>query len=374
MHREVRRALPTIKDVAAFAGVSLGTASNVLNEKPGVKPALRERVLAAARELGYVPNINARNIRSRLTQTIGVLVPYLTNPFFAMAVESVEQVLHQRGYLTITGCTGSDPELRQSYLAALLGRRIDGLLVFPSSELAAALSSLARRGMPIVFIERELPPTLISGSFDAVVIDNAEGVRIATQHLAETGHKRIGLVSLRASSLSGEPRLLGYRTALMECQLDEDPSLIALGPGTAEVGYQLANRLLSLTARPTGVVVASNMQGIGVLDALQASELQIPRDVSVVLYSTPGSSTAASSSMLSTVVHQADELGKRAAELLLARINEPDAPARREVITPRLELRASTAPPKGGVTGGSVTAIGQVVQATGNHGKYETGG
>jgi DNA-binding LacI/PurR family transcriptional regulator len=334
----------TIDDIARLASVSRGTASNVLNGLSTVKPRLRERVLRAAEELSFVPNGSARSLRRGRTHTVGILVPYLANLFFGHLVESAENVFHGRGYLAVTGCAGSVPALRVPYLKTLIAWRVEGLLVFPSQELIAPLLSLPRHGIAAVLVERDFPGATESG-FDTVLLDHVAGVQQATQHLVELGHRRIGLVTLPDTSLSGAPRLRGYAQALRASGQQQDPRLIATGAGTFDDGHRLAQRLLSLPDPPTALIAATNDQGAGCLEALRAAALRTPEDISLIVYAAPKDGTASSASTVSTVTLPADELGLRAAELLLERIDGMRQEPVRELLVPRLEIRRSTAPP-----------------------------
>lgn len=338
-----QRRVSTIVDVARLAGVSRGTVSNVFSGLETVKPRLRERVLLAARELSYVPNRNARNLRAVRTNAIGVMMPYLANLFFGHLVEAVESVLHPRGYLAVTGSAGSSPELRVQYLNALVSWRVDGLLVFPSQNLIDPLVRLSRAGTPVMLVERDFPGAEAEG-LDAVVLDHAFGVHEATRHLLELGHRRVGLVNLPATSLSSAPRLEGYRAALSEGRLPYDESLVATGTGSFDTGYRLTAELLSLPDRPTALVVTANEMGFGCLEQLRALGLRVPEDVSVVVYAAPKDGVAATSSSVTTVTLQADELGQRAAELLIERVEGRRRHPVREVMKPHLEVRRSTAP------------------------------
>lgn len=339
---------PTIKDVARRAGVSTALVSFYLSGSQSVSAESQERIRAAIDELGYVPNGLARSLRLRRTGVVGIVVPYLTNPTFAIMASSAEETLARHGYLLITCSSGGSRERRRSYFRALHVARVEGLLVFPSRETIGEIVGLARGGTPVVLIEREIDPSSADPDmgFDAVLMDNELGIYRATRHLLELGHQQIGLISLHLDSPSGPPRVAGYRRALAERGIAFHERLVVANDGSVESGYDACRRLLALSPPPTGLVVATNMQTLGALHALREANCQIPRDISIVGYSHPGFVFWQGIDM--TVVHYpVDELGRTAAELLIRRFNAPKVMARqRVVLQPELEVRGSTAPPR----------------------------
>jgi DNA-binding LacI/PurR family transcriptional regulator len=338
-------AVTTIRDVAREAGVSTALVSFYLNGTQPVGAESRERIRAAIEKLGYTPNGAARSLRSKRTGILGIMVPYLTNPTFAIMAASAEEVFAQHGYLAITCSTGRDPERRRTYFTALHVSRIEGLLVFPSAEAVEEIVALARRHVPVVLLEREVDFPAAAPSVDAVLMDNELGIYLATDHLLGLGHRRIGLITLPLRSPSGPPRVRGYRRAYAEHGLVAPDDLVAADQGSVEAGYAQCRRLLALRPPPTALVIASNMQTLGALQAIQEAGLRIPGDLSIVGYSHPGFPIWSGVPM--TVVHYpVDELGRLAAELLLRRLRDRRQGARQRVILqPELEVHASTAPP-----------------------------
>lgn len=331
----------TIRQVAQRAGVSPTLVSFVLNGTRRVSPEKAKRVLDAVEELGYSPNANARSLRSRRTGLVGVVVPHLSNPFFALLAGSAEQALGEQGYLAIICSTGSDPTRRRSYFDALLGVRVEGLLVYPTRETVEHVLTSARRGVPVILIEREVELPATAPTFDAVVIDNEQGARRATDHLIELGHRRIGLVTLPAESPSGPARISGYRKAFASWDLPVDESLIAAGTGTAEAGRDLTAGLLCRSDRPTALVITTNMQMLGALEAVRSAGLSVPDDLSIVGF---GPSLMPAASLEATLVkYPAEEVGRIAAERLVWRLRgEGTSIRQRIVLQPELHLGHST--------------------------------
>lgn len=346
---ESLRPAPTIRDVAAHADVSPAVVSFVLNGSRPVSPEYRMRVERAIRALGYAPNANARSLRSKKTGLIGIVVPYLNNPFFALLAGSAEQELGAHGYLAIICSTGAEPRRRRAYFDALLAARVDGLLVYPTHAVIEHLIRGAERDLPIVLVEREieLPPG--APAFDAVIIDNELGTFTATEHLLDLGHRQIGLLTLEQSSPSGPPRIAGYRRAYREHGLTPDPSWIGAGAGTSEAGHALTQALLSRPERPTALVITTNMQMLGAFEAIRQLGLAIPDDLSVVGF---GPSLMPMASLEATLVtYPAGEVGRSAAAHLVDRIGGGLARINRRVILqPQLQLGRSTRPLTGETT------------------------
>ncbi|MBI3972835.1 MAG: LacI family DNA-binding transcriptional regulator, partial [Chloroflexi bacterium] len=326
----------TIRDVAARAGVSSALVSFVLTGSRPVGKARRRRVLEAIDALGYTPNAAARGLRLQRSGLVALMIPYLNNPIYSLHATGAEQELARAGLLTVVCSTRGEPAgpySGEAVFRALGGSRVDGVLLFPYQEDVPEIVKLTEDGVPVVLIDRE--PELPAGAppVDAVVVDNEHGVYRATEHLLALGHRRIGLVSLSAQSLSGPPRLEGYRRAYRERRLDVPENCIALGHGSVEDGYALTERLLRLRSRPTALVVTATMCTPGALRAIHDATLRVPEDLSVVGYSHEGFLMWPTVD-LTAIRYPAVELGREAARLLLRRLGAPrgaprGAPSRR---------------------------------------------
>jgi LacI family transcriptional regulator len=333
----------TIRVVAERAGVSPAVVSFVLNNSQPVKQEKRERVLAAVAELGYEPSRAARSLRMNRTGTVGVLIPYLTNPTQAAMAASIEQALAERDHLAIICATGPREGRKHSYFRMLYATRVDGLLVYPTDDMRSDLETALERGVPVVHIFRELP--LREGlAPDAVLVDHGSAIEEATTRLLDLGHRRIALVTLPTDAISGPERIEGYLRAFRARGIEPDPPLIHAGPGTVEGGRGLTAAALAHPDRPTAVVATASPQAIGALQAIQACGLRVPADVSLI-GSNPTVSLA-SGFGLAVWDYPTEEIGRHAVDLLLdRRTGDRMMPPRRLVLRPTLQPGASIGPP-----------------------------
>jgi LacI family transcriptional regulator len=270
----------TIFDVAAAAGVDASTVSRVLRGERSqrVRAETRERIVEAAQRLDYRPNVIARSLRSAKTYSLGIVVPQLDNPVFAMAIEGAERAARQRGYsLLISRLEPGDP---QSGLYERLSQlnRVDGLLVATLDEDRLLLDSLARARVPFVVLNRRVP-----GVANCVALDTRTAARQAIDHLAGLGHRRIGHLAGRLDGFNGSERLAGYRDGLDAHAIPWDPDLVASAGYTAPGGATAMAELLGRSAEPpTAVFAATLVSATGALSVLHARGIKVPGRVSVM--------------------------------------------------------------------------------------------
>ncbi len=336
--------LLTIKDVARLADVSVGTASAVINGKPGVSPELVERVQHAAEVLDYHPNHVARSLKVRQTQTIGMVIPDVTNPFFADVMRGVEDGARRSGYSVIFCNSSEDPELERHHLAMLFSRRVDGVLLAPTDS-HAAQDRLTRRRFPLVFFDRL--PADFTGA--AVVVDNLTASRDAIRHLIGLGHKRIAIVAGRLNLSNGLERVEGFRHALQEAHLPVREDYLRYGDFRLDSGYKCGLELMRLPSPPTAIFCCNNKMTLGVMRALGELSIPCPERVSVLGFD-DFDWAASFSPRLTTIAQPAYQMGKTAVELLLTRFsraNRSAGPTEHKIVTLQAELRVrdSTAPP-----------------------------
>jgi LacI family transcriptional regulator, galactose operon repressor len=274
---------PTIRDVAALAGVSHQTVSRVLNDQESVIRATRERVLAAIRELGYVPNPSARSLSSNRLHTLGVVTTDISDYFFSQAIAGAEAEARRRGLFLIIGSVEEEAQGdERAYLRLMLERRVEGLIVAGPTHLESdwLLHPLAHR-LPIVAIASELGVPEVS----VVDVDNQRGGRDATTHLVEHGHRTVATITGPLEWRSARERLDGYREALRATGLAEDPALVEhCSDWSLESGREAARRLLD-SGRPfTALFAQSDLYALGAISELRSRGLDVPADVSVVGY------------------------------------------------------------------------------------------
>jgi LacI family transcriptional regulator len=328
----------TIRDVARAAGVSSATAARALAGYGYASSATRERVRREADRLGYRPNAVARSLVSGSTMTLGLVVGDIENPFFAAAARGIADVAEGRGYTLLLANSDEDIARERAAVDALRTRRVDGLVVVPSSgdEAAGHLGAVARSGIPLVLLDRHVPGL----ETDTVMVDNAAGAARAVRHLLDLGHRRLGMVCDMPGIASTAERLAGYRRALAGAGIPPDDGLVSIGDSTQEGGRAAATKLLSRPDRPTAVFTANNFMTAGTMRAVRALGLRIPDDLALVGFDDLDWTTLVDPPV--TVIAQpVAELGHRVAERLLARIDGEDGPPRRIRLRTRLVVRGS---------------------------------
>ncbi len=323
--------MATIYDVARRARVSTYTVSAVLNRSANVSPALTRRVMKAVAALDYTINDLARSLQTRRTRTVAMLIPDIGSPFYAKVVRGAEDVLRRAGYALLLGNTYNDPAEQERYVALFRAKQADGLLLFVAP---GDSGHLRRAGRPTVFVGRQ------PGGIDAdlVVADNVKGAELAVSHLISRGHRRVALViGHRCLSASAE-RVKGWERALRRARLPVDPCLVGEGDWTAASGHRVTLELVALPQPPTAIFASNFLMMTGTLRALQERGLEVPGDVEVM--------SADDSEWLdvfrpriSSVLQPSYEMGARAAELLLDRIDRPDREAQRIRLEPTLRIR-----------------------------------
>lgn len=337
----------TIKRVALSAGVSVATVSRVVNGTGVVRDELRERVERAMADLNYRPSALARGLRRQETLTVGILVPKLDHPFFGALAFAIERALFASGYRSFMCSAEENLERELEYVEMLLNQRVDGVIIVPTGRDAAGVRTLRDRAVAVVTVDRD-PPGL---GADSVFIDNFGGARALTTHLLELGHRHISIACPPETSEPVAHRLRGIRAAFEDHGLKLEPSKIVSGTpeefeqqGQFEVGYSAGKTLLSRTPRPTAIMALTDVMALGVMRAAFDAGLRVPDDVSVTGYDDiplaaqviPG---------FTTVAQPIYAMGERAAELLLRRIQTPDAPITVLRLPTTLQVRGSSAPP-----------------------------
>ncbi len=301
----------TREDVAAKAGVSTAVVSYVLNNGPRpVAPETRARVEAVIRELGYYPNELARGLRMQHTCTVGLVIPNLNNPVYAQIATSLKSVCLEEGYLVLLCNTGRDQMLEERFVQMLRAKHVDGVVIIPSHNPRESVDLLAEAHIPTVVLEHDLP-----GSH-CIVVDDLTGGCLATQHLLDLGHRRIGFIRYTAFTAISALRLDGYRQSLEDAGIGFDPALLIECEDSYAAGCEAMERLLTLTDPPTAVFTHNDVLALGAMHAIQRRGLVIPRDISIVGYDDTASS-AYFNPPLTTVRLPTDEIGRQAATMIL---------------------------------------------------------
>ncbi|GHF55934.1 LacI family transcriptional regulator [Deinococcus metalli] len=333
--------MPSIQDVAKLANVSTATASRALSRPDMVAAGTRERVVQAAQELGYQPNVLARSLRQKETRTIGLIVADILNPFHALIAKGAQDAADRHGYTVFLFNSDEEPAKELRAMETLRGHLPTGLIVAPTSGTRAHLRTLPN--LPVVELDR------VSGhpGTTTVTVDNVGGAMAATQHLIELGHRRIGMIVGQQDISTAIDRHDGYRAALKRAHLNYDSALVLPGHHREDDGYRAARHLLTLPEpeRPTALFVGNNEMTVGAVLAARELNLDIPHDVSIVGFD--DSRWAQTMSPPLTVIAQpAYDLGRLACEHLIGQLGvaHPATPVRVQLQT-ELVIRNSTGPP-----------------------------
>lgn len=326
--------VPTMRDVAALAGVSIKTVSRVVNQEPGVAPELVGRVLDAVGLLGYRHNLTASSLRraDHKTATIGLLLEDISNPFSSALHRAIEDVARHRGTLVLAGSSDEDPDRQQELLHALVSRRVDGLIAVPASGNQNALLRERRLGRPMVLVDRLAPEA------DSVVVDNRAGVGQALRHLVAHGHRRIAFLGDLRSIWTATERHAGYVEALAAQGIMLNPRLVRMDVHGIDVAEAIVRELVAAADPPTALLAGQNLIAIGAIHALQRLGWQ--HRVALVGFDdfpladllNPG---------VSVIAQDPTGLGQAAAELLFARVDGDRTPPRHVVVPTRLVPRGS---------------------------------
>ncbi|HKC29521.1 MAG TPA: LacI family DNA-binding transcriptional regulator [Jatrophihabitans sp.] len=331
----------SVVDVAAHAGVSLGTVSNVLNRPDRVAPATRDKVMRAIRELGFVRNEAARQLRAGRSRTIGLVVLDVGNPFFTDLAKGVETTAGKSGLSVILCNSNEDNDREQHYLSLLQEQRAFGILITPVGKVTPTMDAIRRGGTPVVLVDRGSTRRQCS-----VSVNDRVGGELAVAHLIGQGHKRIGFVGGPMSINQVSERRAGARAAVHAAGLP-DTALTVIETPRLDVasGRDVGDRLAALPVRqrPTAVFCANDLLALGLLQDTTRRQLSVPGDLAIVGYDDI-EFAAAAAVPLTSVRQPRAQLGQAAMELLLEEATDPRAHQHRQIVfEPELIVRESTA-------------------------------
>ncbi|OIJ69020.1 LacI family DNA-binding transcriptional regulator [Streptomyces mangrovisoli] len=358
--------MPTMADVARAAGVSVATVSHVLNGTRPVLPHTRQAVLDAVETLGYTPNTLARSLVTARTRSIGLAVSAISNPYFTEILQGVEACALEHGYSLLIADPHDDPEHERKVVHLLHERRVDGLIVAPSARPDALLAYLRRHRVPTVLLDRVVDEDedrrdgeeryesedrrdgqyrhggedrhgdgrgsggagdAGGAPFDQVAAENVAPMARLVTHLADLGHRRIGLVAGLPGLSTTTERVAGHRHGLAAAGLPHDERLVVCGDSAVDGGERAAEALLDLAAPPTALVTANNAMTIGALRALRRRGLSVPGDLALCCFDDFAWADLFAP-RLTAIAQPSREIGAEAVRVLLDRLASPDRPAR----------------------------------------------
>ena len=332
----------TLNDVARLAGVSTMTVSRVINGSGYSSVETRARVNSAITELGYMPNALARQLRSKRTRTIALVLTDIANPFFTTVARGVEDAARLKGY-AVMFCNTDESEVEElEYIRVLIQRRVDGVLLVPATNSSESLELLRKHGLPVVVLDRRLS----AADVDGVRGDSEAGGHLAVRHLLDLGHRRIAVLTGPETVSTAVDRVAGYRRALADEGLSFDDEIVVFGEFNEASGREMTERVLAIRPRPTAIFAGNNFIAFGAIQALREAALGIPDDMSVVVFDDLPQGWVFDP-FLTVVAQPAYEIGRQAAELMLERL-AGDAPVEpRTIVLPgALITRRSTSQPR----------------------------
>jgi LacI family transcriptional regulator len=360
MPRPTRRSAVTIPDVARAAGVSPATAGRALGGYGPVSEPVRERVLAAAKALGYRPNAVARSMITGQTHSLGLVIANVEDPFFARLTRGITDAARAEGFEVLVANTDEDLDLERRAVRIFEDKQVDGILITPTSaDEVDHLRAAREQGTSVVLMDRYAR----GWDVDTVVVDNRRASRRVVRHLLDAGHTRIGLVTggtprestsdprqasptrLRLATTATD-RIAGYREAFAERGLEPDPRYLRCGGFQREAARDETLGLLAASEPPTAIFATGSLLALGVLEAIREAGRRIPDDISVVSFDDADWWTVVQPP-LSVVAQPLHEIGAVATRTLIQRIRGDESPATTHVLDTEFLSRESVAPPRG---------------------------
>lgn len=329
----------TLQKVAQHAGVSLSTASLVVRGSQSISAPTREKVLLAIKELGYVYDRMAANLRSRSSSTVGLIIMELANPFYSELLVGIHQELDRFGYTVILGTTFDSLAIQERLLSTMLEHRVGGIILsaVPGSP-AEPIDRIRQLGVPVVLVGRKPP----NGTFDYVGIDNVKGGELAVSHLITKGHRRIAMLGGFSQLSSWQGRKQGYDNALRDASIPVDENLVLESSATRQGGFDTVQKALRLKDPPTAAFCYNDTIAIGATLKMRELGLVPGYDMALVGFDDiPEASIF--SPKLTTVSSAILQMGENAARLLNSRIENPKMSPQNVILEPKLLIRESCA-------------------------------
>lgn len=330
--------MSNLKKVAEHAGVSIATVSRVINDTQNVNPKTKAKVELAIKKLNFYPNRVAQRLRStgRKNKLIGLVLPDIQNPFYVDVIRGVEEFAYQNNFAVMIGNFGQDEKKEKLYLEILQSEEVDGFIVAPSHGKDKNIIKLIENDFSVVCIDRGLTTVDV----DVVKVDNKKGAFNAIEYLIGLGHTKIAHITGHPQIPTTLERISGFEKALKKHNIPLDTNLVRSKKSDYESGSQLMGELLDLPEPPTAVFTANNLLTLGALETIHKRGLNIPDDISIVGFDDMYWSMSLNPP-LTAVKQSGYEIGKRAAELLLQRLLDPDRSNVRLILNTELKIRQS---------------------------------
>jgi len=326
----------TIKDVAELAGVHPSTVSRVINDDSRISEKTREKVFLIIKKLGYTPNAIARGLKTKRTHTLGMLIPDITNPFFAEIARGVEDAANKNDFNIILCNTDDRLKKERTYLEILRGKRVDGLILGTAHIKDKSILELEKNNFPYILVSRNIEGL----DKNCVIVDDEAGGIMAAEYLIKLGHRRIAHITGPLKTRSALNRLKGYKLTLKKHEIEYEDELVGEGDFRIKGGYQVMKRFLKLAEPPTAIFAANDLLALGAMQAIQKKNFHIPEDFSVIGFNDIELASFVYPA-LTTIRQPMLEMGALAVKMLLRIIEEGEFNQRKIVLKPKLIIRES---------------------------------
>ncbi|NOV03769.1 LacI family DNA-binding transcriptional regulator [Paenibacillus planticolens] len=326
---------PTIYDIAKAAGVSTATVSKVLNNSGRISEKTKIKIREIMEDLRYQPNVLASAMKGKGTFQIALLIPDVENPVYAQYLKHIENRGQEQGFSVVMCCTDDNPDKEARHISLMRNKQVDGFIIASQFKNEELLKELLEDKVPIVLFAHEKQDILV----DSVTVDDCFGGVIATEHLISLGHKRIGIVA--EDTVSSHERIRGYKFALQKAELPYDEKFIQIGGTKMEDAEHAAGKLFSSANRATAIFGTNDLMAFGVMRAARKHQIAVPQELSIIGFdNTPMCSIV--SPELTSVAMPVSDLGKKAMDLIIHKIEGNDDIKQRILLLPHLVVRDST--------------------------------
>lgn len=327
---------PTIRDVAELAGVHPSTVSRVINDDSRISEKTKNKVFLIIKKLGYTPNAIARGLKTKRTYTLGMLIPDITNPFFAEIARGVEDAANANGFNIILCNTDDKLKKERIYLEILKGKRVDGLILGTAHIKDKSIIELEKKKFPYILLSRNIEGL----DKNCVIVDDVAGGIMVTEYLIKLGHRRIAHITGPPTVRAANNRLEGYKFALEKHQIEYHEELVKEGDFRIKGGYQVMKRFLKLAEPPTAIFAANDLLALGAMQAIQREKYHIPEDFCIIGFDDIRLASFVYPP-LTTIRQPMLEMGALAVKMLLKIIEEGEFNQRKIVLKSKLIIRES---------------------------------
>ncbi len=327
---------PTIRDVAELAGVHPSTVSRVINDDSRISEKTKNKVLLIIKKLGYTPNAIARGLKTKRTYTLGMLIPDITNPFFAEIARGVEDAANKNNFNVILCNTDDKLKKERIYLEILKGKRVDGLILGTAHIRDKSILELEKKKFPYILVSRNIEGL----DKNCIIVDDVVGGIMVTEYLIKLGHRRIAHITGPLKTRSALNRLKGYKLTLKKYEIEYRDELVGEGDFRIKGGYQVMKRLLKIAEPPTAIFAANDLLALGAIQAIQKKKYHIPEDFCIIGFDDIRLASFVYPP-LTTIRQPMLEMGALAVKMLLKIIEEGEFNQKKEVLEPKLIIRES---------------------------------